>query len=88
MPTITDRITIDPDVCNGRPAIRRTRVTVETVLGFLGAGDTADDILQQYSQLEREDIAACLEFASRLLGHRYSIKETVRYALPRLSSCM
>lgn len=75
--TASDRITIDPDVCNGKPAIRDTRVTVETVLGYLGAGDTPEEILQQYPQLESEDIAACLAFASRLMGHRYSIKETV-----------
>jgi uncharacterized protein (DUF433 family) len=73
----TDRITVDPDVCNGRPAIRGTRVAVETVLGYLGAGDTAEDILRQHPQLQPEDIASCLAFASRLMSHRYTIKETV-----------
>jgi uncharacterized protein (DUF433 family) len=58
------RITIDPDVCNGRPVIRGLRITVETVLGFLSAGDTPDEILQQYPMLEAEDIPACLAFAT------------------------
>ena len=42
------RITVDPDLCNGRPTIRGLRVTVETVLGFLSAGESADEILRQY----------------------------------------
>jgi uncharacterized protein (DUF433 family) len=58
------RITIDPDICNGRPVIRGLRITVETVLGFLSAGDTPEEILQQYPMLESEDIPACLAFAA------------------------
>ena len=50
---------------------------METVLGYLGAGDSAEDILAQYPQLEPADISACLEFASRLMGHGFNIKETV-----------
>ena len=69
------RITTDPDICNGRPIVRGTRVTVETILGYLGAGDSADDILQQYPQLTRDDISACLAFASQLMSRKYSIKE-------------
>ena len=71
------RITVDAGVCNGKPDIRGTRVTVETVLGYLGAGDSAETILAQYPQLEPADISACLEFASRLMGHGFNIKETV-----------
>lgn len=69
------RITIDPDVCNGKPVVRGLRITVETVLGHLSAGDSADDILAAFPMLEREDIGACLAFASKLMGHRYSVKE-------------
>ena len=57
--------------------VRGTRVTVETVLGFLGAGDSADEILAQYPQLERADITACLEFASKLMEHGFNVKESV-----------
>ena len=73
--SLIERISIDPDVCNGRPAVRDTRVSVETVLGFLSAGDTADEILLQYPQLQRDDISACIAFAGRLMSHRYSVKE-------------
>jgi uncharacterized protein (DUF433 family) len=72
----TDRITINPDICNGRPVIRGMRITVESILDYLSAGDTPETILSEYPMLEREDIAACLAFASRLMRHRYSIKET------------
>lgn len=67
------RIFIDPDICNGRPVIRGLRVTVETVLGFLSTGDTPEEILEQYPMLEPEDISACLAFATRLMGHRYTL---------------
>jgi uncharacterized protein (DUF433 family) len=73
---LTERITIDPDVCNGKPVIRGLRVTVESILDYLSAGEAPETILHQYPMLEREDISACLAFASRLMAHRYSIKET------------
>ena len=62
-------IIIDPDICNGRPVIRGLRITVETVLGFLSAGDTPEEILEQYPMLEAEDVSACLAFATRLMEH-------------------
>ena len=68
-----NRITVDPDVCNGRPTIRGLRITVETVLGYLSAGDSVDEILEQYPMLELDDIRACLAFATRLVGHRYTL---------------
>jgi len=74
--SLTDRITIDPDVCNGKPAIRHMRITVESILDYLGAGESASEILRQYPMLEPEDISACLAFASRLMGRRYSVRET------------
>ena len=67
------RITIDPEICNGKPAIRGLRITVETVLGFLSAGDSAEDILAEYPALEAEDISACLAFASRHMQNRFTV---------------
>lgn len=71
-----DRITIDPDVCNGKPVVRGLRVTVESILDYLSAGETPEEILRQHPMLEPEDIPACLAFASRLMSHKYSVKET------------
>ena len=68
------RITVNPDLCNGRPTVRGLRITVETVLGFLSAGDSPDEILHQYPSLERSDIDACIRFAADLMAHRYTLQ--------------
>jgi uncharacterized protein (DUF433 family) len=68
-------ITIDPDLCNGKPTIRGKRITVQTVVEFLSMGETEDEILRQYPSLEKNDIHACLVFASKLMGHKYTLQE-------------
>ena len=73
---VEDRITIDPDVCNGRPTLRGKRVTVQTVLEFLSAGETAAEILRQYPCLEPEDIQACLASAARLMENHYLVQRS------------
>jgi uncharacterized protein (DUF433 family) len=69
-----DRIVIDPDVCNGQPVVRGTRVTARTVLEFLSAGDTVEDVLAEYPNLTREDVLACLAFSAELVKHHYTLK--------------
>ena len=69
-----ERVVIDPDICNGRPTVRGTRVTVATVLEFLGAGDTVDDLLAEYPSLTREDVQASLQYASKLMGNRFTLE--------------
>ncbi|TAK32376.1 MAG: DUF433 domain-containing protein [Myxococcaceae bacterium] len=59
------RITLVPGVCGGRPTIRGLRVAVADVLELLAGGMTTEEILTDYPYLEREDIAACLDFAAR-----------------------
>lgn len=54
------RITINPDVCHGKPTIRGSRIMVKTVLELLASGMTNQEILEDYPKLESEDIAACL----------------------------
>lgn len=63
---LTDRITIDPEICHGKPTIRGLRYPVETILELLSSGMTSDEILADYEDLEREDILAVLDFARRL----------------------
>ncbi|TVR68499.1 MAG: DUF433 domain-containing protein [Marinilabiliales bacterium] len=74
MEYIAERITIDDNICNGRPTIRGTRITVQTILEFLSAGDSAEDILAQYPSLEPGDINACIKFAADLMKSNFSIK--------------
>lgn len=77
MQVVSDRITIDEKICNGKPTIRGKRITVQTILEFLSAGESIEEILHQYPTLEREDISACLEFATNLMNRNYIIKSVV-----------
>ena len=62
---LAERITIDPEICHGKPCIRGLRYPVETILELLSAGMSPEDILADYDDLEREDILAALAFAAR-----------------------
>lgn len=61
-----ERITIDPEICHGKPCIRGLRYPVETILEWLSSGMTIADILEDYEDIEQEDIFAALSFAARL----------------------
>lgn len=63
------RITVDPAQCGGRPCVRGLRIRVTDVLDLLAAGLTPDQILEELPDLEREDVAGCLRFASRRIDH-------------------
>jgi uncharacterized protein (DUF433 family) len=60
------RITIDPDICHGKPCIRGLRYPVEVILELLSSGMTPEEILGDYEDLEQEDILAALSFATKL----------------------
>ena len=77
MKNTLSRITIDDDKLNGKPAIRGKRISVQTILEFLSAGDSEEDILKQYPSLEPEDIRACIRFAAEIMGNQYVIKSIV-----------
>ena len=60
----TTRITINPDIRGGRPCIRGMRISVYDIIDWLASGMTQEDILHDYSELEKEDIEAALRFVS------------------------
>lgn len=62
--TIHERITVDPEICGGKPCIRGLRFPVSRLLGLLASGETAEAILQAYPYLEPEDIQAALTVTS------------------------
>jgi len=70
-----DRIVIDPDVCNGQPVVRGTRVTAQTALEFLAAGDSIEEVLEEYPSLTREDVLACIGLSSSLMKHHFSLQK-------------
>lgn len=57
------RITIDPEICHGKPTIRGSRLMVTTILELLASDMTSAEILEDYPSLEKEDIQACLQYA-------------------------
>ena len=69
MTPVADRITVNPAQCGGRPCVRGLRIRVTDVLDLLAAGLTAEQVVEELPDLAREDIAACLRFASRRIDH-------------------
>ena len=69
MADLLDRITLNPEQCGGRPCIRGMRTRVIDILELLASGQTPDEILADFPYLEREDIAASLQYAARRLDH-------------------
>ncbi|HZO31783.1 MAG TPA: DUF433 domain-containing protein [Chloroflexota bacterium] len=70
MASLLSRITIDPEICHGKPIIRGMRYPVDSMLEYLAADDPIDDLLAEFPDLERDDLLACLEFAARSLQLR------------------
>ncbi|NJO18253.1 MAG: DUF433 domain-containing protein [Thioploca sp.] len=68
------KITIHPDICNGKPTVRGLRITVQTILEFLSTGESREEILYQDPSLQAENIDAYLMFAGKLMAHRYTLK--------------
>lgn len=67
MENLLNRITLNPDICHGKPTIRNKRYTVDLVLDLLTSGMTEAEILADYPALEKEDIYACLAYAAKLI---------------------
>ncbi len=67
---LLNRITIDPAVCHGKPTIRGLRYPVESVLEYLAGGDSFEDVLAEFPDLERDDLLACLQVAAQSLKLR------------------
>lgn len=63
---LIERITIDPNICHGKPTIRGLRYPVETILELLSSGMTVEQVLGDYEDLERDDILAALAYARHL----------------------
>ena len=71
---ISERINIDEKVCNGKPVIKGTRITVQTILEFFSAGNSPFEKLEQHSTLDDIDIQAALKFVATQMGKNHSIQ--------------
>ena len=70
-PELLKRITIDPNVCFGKPCIRGHRIWVSLILDFLADGETVGEILANYPQLEEADIKACIAYGAEMARERF-----------------
>jgi uncharacterized protein (DUF433 family) len=66
-----ERISIDPQVCFGKPVIRGTRIWVSLILDFLSNGDSIESILKEYPHITREDVLACIAFGAEAASDRF-----------------
>lgn len=71
--SMLDRIKVDPAVCEGKPTIRGLRITVDFILKLIGDGYTADDIVREYPELQKEDIFQAARYGSWLAGEKTSV---------------
>ncbi len=68
---LLSRISIDPEICFGKPCIRGHRIWVSLVLDWLASGQTVDDILAEYPQLDRADVLACIAYGAEMSRGRF-----------------
>lgn len=73
---LLSRITIDPEICHGKPVVRGLRYLVETLLELMASGMSIEELLTDYPDLEKEDFYACLEYAAKVI----QIKGIYRFA--------
>jgi uncharacterized protein (DUF433 family) len=71
MSLLLERISIDPNVCFGKPCIRGTRIWVSLILDFLANGMSMEELLAEYPQLEMEDIRAAIAYGAEMARERY-----------------
>jgi uncharacterized protein (DUF433 family) len=70
MNALLSRISVDPEVCFGKPCVRGTRVWVSLLLDFLASGATVEDVLAEYPRLVREDILAAIAYGAEMSRER------------------
>ena len=71
MNQLFQRITIDPNICFGKPCIKGTRIWVSLILDFLASGKSIEEILIEYPQLTKEDVRAALAYGAEMSRERY-----------------
>ncbi len=68
---LLERISIDPEICFGKPCIRGHRIWVSLVLSWLASGMSVEDVLREYPQLMREDVLACLAYGAEVSSEHF-----------------
>ena len=71
MHELLNRISVNPDICFGKPCVRGTRIWVSLILDFLASGATIEEILADYPQLKHEDILAAIAYGAEMSRERF-----------------
>ena len=71
MNSLLERISINPNVCFGKPCIRGTRIWVSLILDFLASGTSMEDLLKEYPQLTMDDVLAAIAYGAEMTRERY-----------------
>ena len=71
MNPLLERISVDPNVCFGKPCIRGTRLWVSLILDFLASGASIEELLEEYPQLQREDVLAAIAYGAEMSRERF-----------------
>ena len=66
-----ERISMSPWVCHGKPCIKGTRIWVSLILDFMASGSSMNELLEEYPQLKREDILACIAYGAEMSRERF-----------------
>ena len=74
---LNERVVCDPEICHGKPTIKGTRVMVQGILEFLGAGDSIEEVLEEFPTITREDVLACISCAARVMEHPLEVYKLV-----------
>jgi uncharacterized protein (DUF433 family) len=71
MNNLLERISVDPNICFGKPCVKGTRIWVSFILDFLATGSSIDDILEAYPHIKEEDIYACIAYGAAMSREHY-----------------
>lgn len=71
MNDLLNRISVNPQICGGKPCVRGTRIWVSLLLDFLASGSSMEEILAQYPQLTREDVLAAIAYGAEMSRERF-----------------
>lgn len=70
--SLINRITINPEIAHGKPTVRNMRYTVEGLLEYIAGGDSVEDLLKEFPDLEKEDFQACVQYALLNMKQKYA----------------
>jgi uncharacterized protein (DUF433 family) len=71
MNPLLNRISVNPSICFGKPCIKGTRIWVSLILDYLASGDSIDNVLENYPQIQKEDVLACIAYGAAMSHENY-----------------